>query len=243
MKKTDALLIGSASLAAIAVAFFVISPEPGSPVPPVEPPMPSLQQASASKFTPEAAVANPLLRERRRSEPAASPDTPPHPTLATRQQVPPAGVGPVTASPSGNPGQTQHGTAGALPSHGSFVLQPRNGPRYAVNGIPFHASELVAPNGQVFELDAGVPLPAALLALDPDVRMTEQQEVQKRKIAEEFLQRVNQSDDLSEVWKTETERANRQFQLLFGRETYLRQLLNAEREARGLARFEKPVRK
>jgi hypothetical protein len=101
----------------------------------------------------------------------------------------------------------------------------------------------VAPNGQVFELDAGVPLPAALLALDPDVRMTEQQEVQKRKIAEEFLQRVNQSDDLSEVWKTETERANRQFQLLFGRETYLRQLLNAEREARGLARFEKPVRK
>lgn len=243
MKKTDTLLIGCASLAAIAVAFFVFSPRPESPIPPGTPSATSLQHSSSSKFTSEAAAANPLLRRTHRGQPAVSPDTPPLPRLATRQQVPPAVVGPVATSPSGNPAAVLPRPAWASPATDSFVLRPRSGPRYPVNGVPLHSSELVAPDGQVFELDAGVPLPAALVAMDPAVQMTEEQAAGKLRIAEEFLQRVGQSDHLSEVWKTETERANRQFQLLFGRETYLRQLLNAEREARGLARFEKAVRK
>ncbi len=106
-----------------------------------------------------------------------------------------------------------------------------------MTGRSTYAAELVAPNGQVFELEPDVRLPAALMALDPELPLTEEQEKWKSQISAEFLKRINFGQDLSVTWKAETERADRKFQMLFGREAYLRQVLNAEREARGVARW------
>lgn len=232
MKKTDALLLGCVSLAAISVTLFVFTPDPASSGLETKPPATSFPPAAKSASKEPASLA-PSFPSNNSPQASAVSLATPLPTSSVLEQAPTGRA----ITPPALRSEVPRGIAGAAPAAAAFILRPGSTHPDPVTGRSTYAAELVAPNGQVFELEPDVRLPAALMALDPELPLTEEQEKWKSQISAEFLKRINFGQDLSVTWKAETERADRKFQMLFGREAYLRQVLNAEREARGVARW------
>ena len=88
-----------------------------------------------------------------------------------------------------------------------------------------------------FEVDPGVPIPAVLSPVTPEIGLSEEQKALNQKIATDFAKRVDGSPDPSVAWPVERARADDRFRLLFGDDIYRHQALKAVREAR---RADKP---
>jgi hypothetical protein len=92
---------------------------------------------------------------------------------------------------------------------------------------------------QTFQRDPGVPVPVSFVSLD-EVSLSEPQAQKLNEMATDFLQAVEASPDGSAAWQAERVRTDQRFKTLYGRDLYMRQMLNAAREARGQAMLPAP---
>jgi hypothetical protein len=88
-------------------------------------------------------------------------------------------------------------------------------------------------DGTGFEIDPGVPIPAVLTPVAPEVGLSEEQTALNLQIATAFARNVDSSPDPSVAWPVERVRADNRFRLLFGDDLYRQQVVKAAREARG----------
>jgi len=227
MKKLTAPLLVFPALAVAAMAFlgFVLTPGP-KPLPLGGALRPALQQ-----FPPSAGTTDSRDRATDRAEDGEM--TPRG--LARRNPTdphrPPAG--PVFSPPPPSLPTGGFKTAPAVP--GSPAETPRTGSSARARGTLQPLAGQPVPEATSFVVDPGVPIPAALTAIDPAVGLSEKQADLQRQIAAEFVQAVNNSADPSAAWKTGQVRADARFRKLFGDDLYRWQSLKVTREARGLS--------
>ncbi len=147
-----------------------------------------------------------------------------HPTAATPPQAAASATLPQTADAPGRavprsptrPGRAGHPTGP--------VAAPAGGTSVTV---------------QTFQRDPGVPVPVSFVSLD-EVSLSEPQAQKLNEMATDFLQAVEASPDVSAAWQAERVRTDQRFKTLYGRDLYMRQMLNAAREARGQAMLPAP---
>lgn len=84
-----------------------------------------------------------------------------------------------------------------------------------------------------FEVDPGIPIPASLTSIPPEIGLSELQMALSQQIATEFARKVDSSPDPSAAWPAERARADERFRLLFGDDLYRAQSVKVAREARG----------
>lgn len=212
MKKADAQLLAFLAVAVAAVALLALTPE-AAPLPAETDALPiSLPEPLLSAAVPDV------------SAPAASHhSTPRHVNAAA-----PAASTPLWDS-----------TKPAHPPAAAFSTTPTVPPaafKTAAASPSTPASGTPRPAAESFEVDAGVPIPASLGAVDPAVGLSEQQAELNRQIAAEFIQAVNGSPDVSAAWKAGQARADARFRKLFGDDLFRAQILNVAREARGVSK-------
>ena len=207
MRKSAVLLLFPVSVLALAaIGLFVFSPEPEAP-----------GRTAHSASTSASDATDPRSRAAHRSKDEAPTDRSSTPGDQSTAKRPP--VGSVFAPP-----QTSR-TGSFSPASPRDSRGGGDAPRRPVGGK-------VLGDATGFEVDPGVPIPAVLSPVAPEVGLSETQKALNQRIATEFAQRVDSSADPSVAWPVERARADNRFRLLFGEDLYRRQAVKAVREAR-----------
>lgn len=236
MKASTSLLMALPVAAAVGIALLKLAPKPAT--------MFDAAPSSSPKAGAAAEAGEPSAIRTTAEKPASSPAVD-FPAAAGAPRVAKLPAAPVVTEAAEVPQVTAQAARlppAPLAAHTAHrnVAKPdaRFSNHFRASTVPIAPAPVQAPELagiRDFEVEPGVPIPAALGPVPLEVGLSEEQAELKDQIVETFVEEVSRSSDVSESWQAGQERADARFRLLFGADLYRAQSLTTEREALGLS--------
>ena len=169
---------------------------------------------------------------------------PPQPSARLTELSPAETLSTESPAESVTPGRAAMGAPLGHPSAGTppqavasaTLPQTADAPGSAAPRSPTRPGRAGHPTGPVAAPAGGTSVTVSL----DEVTLSEPQAQKLNEMATDFLQAVEASPDVSAAWQAERVRTDQRFKTLYGRDLYMRQMLNAAREARGQAMLPAP---